>query len=73
MASISIPARFLRSSPARWVDVPLPAWPKERLPGFARASAMTSPSVLNGESARTTRMLGDDASSEIAVKLLKVS
>ena len=32
---MSILARFFRSSPARCVDVPLPAWPKDRLPGFA--------------------------------------
>src|SRR3954467_10909682 len=61
-------ARLLKSSPARWVDVPVPAWAKERLPGFAFACAITSASVLNGESARTSRMLGDDASSEIGVK-----
>src|SRR6516165_11691606 len=32
-----------------------------------------SPSVGNGESARTKRMLGDEANSEIGVKALKVS
>ena len=73
MPAISILARFLKSSPARCVEVPFPEWPKDRLPGFALAAAMTSPTVLNGESARTSRMFGDDANSEIGVKSLKVS
>ncbi len=46
---------------------------KDRLPGFALACAIMSASVLNGELARTSRMLGEDASSEIGVKSLKVS
>jgi hypothetical protein len=58
---------------ARCVDVPLPAWAKDRLPGLARASAITSATVLNGESARTSRMLGEEANSEIGVKSLNVS
>src|SRR6266852_8520762 len=73
IALISILARFFKSSPARWVDVPVPAWPKDRLPGLARACAITSPSVLKGESARTSRILGDKANSEIGAKSLKVS
>src|SRR5882672_1388628 len=65
MALRSILARLLRSSPARWVDVPVPAWANERLPGLAFAAAIKSAIALNGESARTNRILGEDASSEI--------
>src|SRR5215212_1790655 len=66
-------ARPFRSSPARCVEVPIPAWAKARLPGFERACATTSPTVLKGESARTSRKFGEDANSEIGVKSLKVS
>jgi hypothetical protein len=51
----------------------LPAWANDRLPGFALAAAITSATVLNGESARTSRILGDEASSETGVKSLNVS
>src|SRR5215475_11467606 len=69
----SILVRLFRSSSARWVDVPEPACATERLPGLAFAAAITSARVLYGESARTSRMFGDDAKSEIGVKSLKVS
>src|SRR4051794_15695000 len=73
MALRSIFARFFRSSPARWVEVPFPAWAKDKLPGFAFAAATTSATVLNGESERTSRTFGEEASSEIGEKSLKVS
>src|ERR1700710_1870265 len=64
IALISILASDFRSSPAICVDVPVPAWANDRLPGLAFASAIMSASVLNGESARTSRMFGEDASNE---------
>src|SRR5258705_12669135 len=69
----SILARFFKSWPARWVDVPVPAWAKERLPGVAFACAITSATVLNGESASTSRMFGDGANSEIVMKFVNIS
>src|SRR5580692_807790 len=73
IAAISIWARLFKSSPARCVEVPVPAWPNDRLPGLALACAITSPKVLNGESARTSKIFGDDAKSEIGVKSVKES
>src|ERR1700710_2158024 len=46
----SIFARFFKSSPARCVDVPVPACANDRLPGLALAAEIISPSVLKGES-----------------------
>jgi hypothetical protein len=49
------------------------AWANERLAGLAFAAVITSATVLNGESARTSRIFGEDANSEIGVKSLNVS
>ena len=61
------------SSPGPPSALSLPASPNVRLPGLALASAITSATVLNGESAFTSRIFGDEANSETAVKSLKVS
>src|SRR6202162_4636629 len=65
IAAISILARFFRSSPAKCAEVPVPASPYDRLPVLALACPITSLKVLNGESARTSKIFGDDANSEI--------
>ena len=49
MCVICVPVRSLNSSPARWPGEPLPTDAKERLPGFALASAISSATVLARE------------------------
>ncbi len=58
---ISMPAIDLNNSPLRWFELPLPAEPKVREPGFCLASAINSLMLLAGRVGETTSRLGVDA------------
>ena len=67
---MSMPAIDLNSSPASRDGVPPPAEPKVSVPGRARASAMSSPTLRAGTSAWTTRTIGVTTASEIGERSL---
>jgi hypothetical protein len=60
MWTISIFATCLNTSPARYDVLAVPAEEKLSVPGFCRASAMKSETVLAGNSSGTTRAAGTD-------------
>ena len=66
MSTLAIDAN---SSPARWIDVPLPAEAKVTLPGSALACAITSATVFAFDwAALVTSTLGTTASRETGAK-----
>ena len=65
---MSTPAITLNSSPARWMEDPMPAEPKVSLPGDLRASRTRSATPFSREAAGTTRMFGVDATMPIGIR-----
>ena len=71
MSTLAIEAN---SSPARWIEVPLPAEANVTLPGWALAWAITSATVLAFDWATlVTSTLGTTASSETGAKFFSGS
>src|SRR5258708_13145472 len=61
---------MLKSSPARWLEVPLPPEPKFISPGFVFASRMNSASVLAGTEGWVTMTFGTVATRLTGAKSL---
>jgi len=71
--SMSMAALVLNSSPARWAPEPLPVEPNVRLPGFALATATTSPTLVTARLLRTTSTWGIAAMPATGVKSFTAS
>jgi hypothetical protein len=68
MAVMSMPAIIFSISPPMCWDVPGPAWPKDRVPGLARARAISSASEVARTLGAMTRMFGVRPSRLIGVR-----
>ena len=63
----------LKSSPERWIEVPLPLEAKLISPDFVLSSSINSFTDLAGSDGCTTRTLGTAAISPMGTKSLAVS